>query len=893
MTRKIATAIAGIVAALMLLLLLAGPALRDWSGVKGEIAARLEGVLGRRVSIAGPLRVHLLPVPRLTIEAVGVGSEPLAEIAALTLGLRVWPLLSGQIEVESLELDHPHFHPRPDLDVACDKIALRLGSPGAATGVLTWRGAPVEIEARLGEVGPGRVAPAKLSVRLPGVDAHLDFQGTLTGDDLSGRLTAGADTPEKLSAALGGLAVPGQAVTVEATLTANPAEATLSNLAIISGSTRIAGSLAAALTGTPRIDLALNAPSIDFDGWIAASRPVTAPSVATRATAPSVATAPERAFYLPAKLFINAELGVEALTWHGKLARDARIEATLDEGELVLDRAQVILPGATRISADGTLSAKDGRPVFEGRVLAGSDDLPALLAWVGPEAAGLPGNRLSAAAAIAATTDQLTLGGLLLAIDGVETRGGVSIGLSGMPRPLSLALGVDGHDHGLLLPAEVTLAADLADGAVVVRQASVRLASGTALVTVAGQVDNPLGRRHYRLDLGARANDPAALSVKVKLDGDDHMIALSELDATSGPTHLTGTLRVVRGDGGPVLAGRLDADSIDIAAWAPSEAVATPSSSAAGRKGRTSTPSPAIPVALAGGAPWSHQPFSLAPLKALDVNLDLGVAALTWRGWRIENAGAHLGIEGGNARIDRLTAKWLGGDLAATARVTGGSLPQVSGTVSLAGADLARLGQGATKFRLSQGIASGQARYAVVGRSPFELVARLSGDGRFEVKNGMVEGFDLPAVNAQLKDLKNIGNVFALAQAGLGGGKTHFTTLAGTIRAESGVVSTQDTRLDADGGTASAESSADLSRWTQASRIAIRVDQGNAPPVILRFDGPLDNPRKSIDLNDLQHALVAHGLGSALKAAVRPDQDGKPPSTAKVLQNLLKGLGGK
>lgn len=889
MTRKIAIAIA----ALMVLLLLAGPALMDLSGVKGEIAARLEQALGRRVSIAGPLRVRLLPAPTLTVEGVAVGAEPLAEIAALTLGLRVWPLLSGRVEVEALELSHPRFHPRPDLDVAFDMIALSLVSPGAVTGVLNWRGAPVGIEARLGEVGPGRVTPAKLSVRLPGADAHLDFQGTLTGNDLSGRLTAGADTPEKLSAALGGLSVPGQALAAEATLTANPAEATLSNLAIISGSTRVTGSLVAALTGTPRIDLALNAPSIDFDGWIAASRPVTAPSAAAREAAPPVATAPERAFHLPLKLFINAEMGVEALTWRGKLARDARIEATLDEGELVLDRAQVILPGTSRISADGTLSAKDGKPVFEGRVQAGSDDLPALLAWGGPEAVGLPGNRLSAAAAITANGDQLTLGDLRLSIDGVETRGGASIGLGGVPRPLSLALTVDGRDHGPLLPAEVNLAADLADGALVVRQATARLGGGAALMTVAGQVDNPLGRRHYRLDLGAHANNPAALSLAVKLDGDDHMIALSELDATSGPTHFTGALRVVRGDGGPVLAGRLEADSIDLGTWAPGEAVAAPPSPAAGRKGRAAARSPAIPVAAVGGAPWSHQPFNLAPLKALDVNLDLGVAALTWRGWRIENASAHLGIEGGNARIDRLTAKWLGGDLAATARVTGGSLPQVSGTVSLAGADLAKLGQGAGKFRLSQGFAAGQARFTLVGRSSSELAARLSGDGRFEVKNGMAEGFDLPAVNAQLKDLKNIGNVFALAQAGLGGGRTHFTTLTGTIRAESGVVSIRDAKLDADGGTATAEASADLGRWTQESRIAIRVDQGNAPPVILRFDGPLDNPRKTIDLNDLQHALVAHGLGSALKAAAQPDQDGKPPSTAKVLQNLLRGLGGK
>jgi len=987
MPRKLTTAIIGFVAVL-LLLLLAGPAVVDWSGTKREIAARLELALGRRVEIAGPLRVRLLPAPTVTVEGLSVadtpdaGPEPMAEIAALRLRLKLWPLLGGEVVVDSLTLERPRLHLRrladglgnwditpgekpqggeaapsqprspsseppsgspsrrpvvridtvvvedgqltyragDDPPLAVEGIALRLtlqgpSGPFAAKGALNWRGVPVEIEAAFGDVAGERVTPAKLALRLPGSDTHLDFVGTVTGTDLSGRLTATAESPERLSAALGGVPVPGATVTADAVLTANPTEAALSSLVIGFGPTRVTGSVVAALTGTTRIDLALSAPTLDLDNWIRAPRPPPPPPAVSPAGGPTPAAAPMPAkiFSLPGKLFVNAELGIGALSWHGRVVQGAQVEATLDEGELVLDRAQATLPGGTQIAADGTLSAKDGKPLFEGRLQAGSDDLPVLLAWLSPEATGLPGGRFSATAAITADAAELALADLRFAVDAVEARGRAAVSLGGGAPAITLALAIDSRDHVLPLPAAVTLSAELAGRDVVVRQASARLGGGAVLLTASGRVDDPLGRRRFHLDLGAHADSVAQalrmagaaaqprgssgpLAIAAKLSGEDRAIDLAELDGLAGPTHVTGALHLTLGDGKPMVTGRLAGDSIDLDAWAASERGGAPPSSAGGRKGHSAAAPPAAPiiaVAAGGGAPWSHQPLDLSPLKAFDVRLELAVQALTWQGWRVEAATARLGVEGGNASLDRLTAKLLGGDVAADARLTGGSLPQISGTLSVSGADLAKLGQSGAKLRLSQGIAAGQAKFVLVGRSPFEMAARLSGDGRFDVRNGVVEGFDLPAVNAQLKDIKNIGNVFALAQAGLGGGSTRFSALTGTAHGENGVVTTRDAKLEADGGTATAEATADLGRWTLESRVAIRVDLGKAPPVTLRFDGPLDDPRKTIDVNDLQRALVARGLGSALKGATQPDQDGKPPSTAKILQNLLKGLGGK
>jgi hypothetical protein len=205
------------------------------------------------------------------------------------------------------------------------------------------------------------------------------------------------------------------------------------------------------------------------------------------------------------------------------------------------------------------------------------------------------------------------------------------------------------------------------------------------------------------------------------------------------------------------------------------------------------------------------------------------------------------------------------------------------------------------------------ARFAAAGRSSAEMASRLSGEGKLAVKNGVLAGFDLPAVNQQMSNLKNIGSLLSLVQAGLSGGTTKFSSLAATFHAENGVITTRDAKLDAEGGTATGVATIDLPRWTIQSKADIRLASGTAPPLGMRFEGPLDNPRKIVDVNELQRYMVERGLGQALKGkggvlgGILGQQPQQPqqgqqqpqqgqqqqPSGQQLLQNLFKGLGGK
>ena len=166
----------------------------------------------------------------------------------------------------------------------------------------------------------------------------------------------------------------------------------------------------------------------------------------------------------------------------------------------------------------------------------------------------------------------------------------------------------------------------------------------------------------------------------------------------------------------------------------------------------------------------------------------------------------------------------------------------------------------ATKGRLD-----GQARLAATGQGATQWLATLTGDGRIQVKDGVVEGFDLAAMDARMRRLENLGSLLGLVQAGLSSGSSRFSSLAASFRAERGVVTSRDIALEAEGGGATGTAVIDLPKDTIDARFAFKLATPDSPPLGLRLEGKLGAPNKIIDVNALQRYLVEHGLGKALK----------------------------
>lgn len=221
-----------LIAALVIVLLLLGavlvvPALIDWNAYKDEIAARVGAATGRPVSIAGDIRLSLLPTPALSLRDARVASLPGAAepdmIRVKELDVRVaFPaLLRGHVEVQSVALIDPVlvYEVLPDGRSTWD-FARGAGGDAASGGGGGGFGSSVSFEQVTVRNGTlvYRDAAAGRAERVEKVDARVvagslggpfQVQGTfvlrgvaLRGDVTSGRFAEGAAVPLRVSVAL-------------------------------------------------------------------------------------------------------------------------------------------------------------------------------------------------------------------------------------------------------------------------------------------------------------------------------------------------------------------------------------------------------------------------------------------------------------------------------------------------------------------------------------------------------------------------------------------------------------------------------------------------------------------------------------------------------------------
>jgi uncharacterized protein involved in outer membrane biogenesis len=103
----------GVLLVIAVAAVLIGPSLIDWNGYKPEIAAEVRKATGRDIVIDGDITVSVLPSPHASVagvrfaNAAGGSAPDMASFEALQVRIALSPLLSGNVQVESIVLVKP------------------------------------------------------------------------------------------------------------------------------------------------------------------------------------------------------------------------------------------------------------------------------------------------------------------------------------------------------------------------------------------------------------------------------------------------------------------------------------------------------------------------------------------------------------------------------------------------------------------------------------------------------------------------------------------------------------------------------------------------------------------------------------------------------------------
>ena len=215
----------------------------------------------------------------------------------------------------------------------------------------------------------------------------------------------------------------------------------------------------------------------------------------------------------------------------------------------------------------------------------------------------------------------------------------------------------------------------------------------------------------------------------------------------------------------------------------------------------------------------------------------------------LQDAAAQFFLLDGRLALRNGSALWRGAPATLSATVDATSTPaRLTGQASL------------TALRLDpdlgapmSGMLTGSITAAATGQSAAALIATLSGQAQVRVRDGVLRGVDLPALNTALVQ-PGPEAARAGAQAAMVSGQTQFDALEMSAAIRDGLGTLSGT-LTAPGGTARLQGSADIPAGLLD---AVMTLQPEAAPVSvsLRLLGPAMTPRRIPDLTGLSRWLT-------------------------------------
>ncbi len=326
--------------------------------------------------------------------------------------------------------------------INAELAAETLRGPFRAEGSLTARDMPLFIKAVVGELAADRASPLSAEIALQNNASTARFSGLLTSPapgsarSVRGDLTLSAADLRSSAKAFGadlpaGLAVPFR---LTGELAVSPETAGIDGLRVSLGDTEATGALSVDHAAKPRkADLRLAFGTVNADRWAPVVEPASQNGAPTRQAGPP--PTPQQGpvvvgFTLPADVQATIDVTAEAVTWREGVVRQAVVSAGLADGVLMLNQVSAQLPGNSTVSATGAVRTPEGVATADLSVESRSDNLRAVLEWLGIDVSSVPGGRLGrfqAAAELSGTTAEVSVRNLDATIDTTSLRGAATV----------------------------------------------------------------------------------------------------------------------------------------------------------------------------------------------------------------------------------------------------------------------------------------------------------------------------------------------------------------------------------------------------------------------------------------------------------------------------------
>ena len=595
----------------------------------------------------------------------------------------------------------------------------------------------------------------------------------------------------------------------------------------------------------PAAGITLRVDRLDLDGYIPASsaapaKPAAAPAAAANGSAPASAPAASASPFAGLAALndfdVSTDVEIATLTHNGITASKLALRARLVKGKLDLTEFSVgnLAGAAARVSGSfANFGATPSISALDANLSANSID--GLLRLAGIQSP-IPPEKLGA---------------------------------------ISARVTADGDLNRLQVSAKVTAAGGTASAT-----GPISPMAAVDDLRLAVTLDHPSLNRLLEIvapDYRPSGRNLGPLAVKAGVGVKPDAIAVDDLNARVGPVSVTGNASVATGGARPMITARLSANELPAQLFAP---LVGGTKSAPAQRNAAATGTASAPAA-AGSSRWSRERLDVSGLKAVDADVQISAKAVLYEPYRVDNPEIILTLNNGRLDLKRMAGKMFGGGFDMTAVAVATDKLTLETATKVENANIKKAILQTAGMDVADGTLNFTSNMKTVGLSEYDLIRNLNGTANLAVTDGLVNGFDLDVLSDKLNNPVNVAGLLSLVTQGISGGQTRFQDLSGTFRATNGVVETNDLKVTAKSGTATTVAKADLADWKMNGSSVVQLTRiDGAPPINVRFSGPLDQPNPTFDINAFQTFMLANGLVKGVGSLVK---DGK---------NIIKGAGG-
>ncbi|MBT5570958.1 MAG: AsmA family protein [Alphaproteobacteria bacterium] len=413
--------------------------------------------------------------------------------------------------------------------------------------------------------------------------------------------------------------------------------------------------------------------------------------------------------------------------------------------------------------------------------------------------------------------------------------------------------------------------------------------------------------------------DAGPFALKASVDIQPQLVSLQQLEGRAGPVSYAGTAQMTLGGERPDLTAELKTSEIIVDWFLPVSSTNKSTGKTSAGGGKTASPGGSK---ANGGERWSRERLDLSALQTANADIELSAPAITYTDIRVDQPQLAVTVRNGVLDLKQLSGKAFGGGFSMTGQVADRDVPTMRYALDVQGADAAKFLGGASKsgdkgvmsalellfpvsnVKLVSGTLGADLNVASRGRSEFEMISNLGGDGAMQFTNAVVDGIDVCRISNQLDNLNGLEGFLGLATSAQGG-QTKIESFNGRFDIANGVATLPQQQLNAECAAVAFSGTTNLPKWL----VDIRAKAGfpahpEFPGLVVEQKGSLDAPNtRLVNLNQINDFVASKAVGTVLRKFLpgasqqqqQPSSGGtttQPQSqpTGDPFKSLLEGL---